>query len=318
MNTILVPLDGSMLAEQVLPSVELLAQLLDARVHLLRIVPVEKPSRVVSSTTLVGYDAPSAHVAEHARESLEQALQHADSYLDAQVASLEHHGLTVTCEAHAGDAAAAICECAAEQHADLIAMMSHGYSGVRRWALGSVSDKVLHATHTPLFLARSNERIPTPHTPIKRILVPLDGSAFAQAALTSAIALARTADAEITLLHVVPPLVSTYTPETFTLSPQTEENLFSEADLSLHDCAEQVRRARVPVTTVVVYGYIAEAILAEAASRKIDLIVMATHGRSGMQRLMLGSVADKLAHASSVPLLLVRPSVDAPANHTSN
>ena len=140
---------------------------------------------------------------------------------------------------------------------------------------------------------------------MKTILVPLDGSELAATALSPAIELAHSAGAELVLMRVVE-----RQPRYVSLLLMRRNQAVAALDALVADIGSQV-----PVTPVVVADYAdtAEAIVEEAARRQVDLIVMATHGYGGVQRWMLGSVADKVLQAAPVPLLLVRPSTDAAA-----
>jgi nucleotide-binding universal stress UspA family protein len=140
---------------------------------------------------------------------------------------------------------------------------------------------------------------------LKRILVPLDGSALARQALPIALELAAPAQAELILLWVVAPSIEEYM-HAFPAD--------ADAHRILHDQATEALAARdgdrsipaVQLTTAVGVGLPAQAIVEEAAWRRVDLIVMATHGYSGLQRWRLGSVANAVLHATTIPLLLVR------------
>jgi len=147
--------------------------------------------------------------------------------------------------------------------------------------------------------------------PWKRILVPLDGSALAEQALPLAIELARRARAELILLQVAVPLVK-YVPglSPFNRPPPSSiafpDVLREQAQQQLTATINRYGTREVAITPVVMFGYPAETIVDAAIARQTDLIVMATHGYSGLRRWALGSVADKVLHASPVPLLLVR------------
>jgi nucleotide-binding universal stress UspA family protein len=136
----------------------------------------------------------------------------------------------------------------------------------------------------------------------KKILVPLDGSRVAEAVLPHATELARLHDGEVVLLRVE--LASNYGTEMVT---EAERQAVEEARRYLTDVAASLREARVRVSTAVVpYGYAPEQILAQANLTGADLIAMATHGRTGVGRWMLGSVAEKVLRAAVTPVLLVR------------
>jgi nucleotide-binding universal stress UspA family protein len=158
MNTLLVPLDGSALAERSLPYVRMLAPLLGARICLLRVV-TEMPSEdLFPENMAVAYGIHDPLAAQYKRQQhgLDILRQNAERYLESQVALLQAAGLDVAIDVRCGSAADVIVEAALGQHVTMIVMATHGYSGLKRWALGSVTDKVLHATMTPLLLVRAH------------------------------------------------------------------------------------------------------------------------------------------------------------------
>jgi nucleotide-binding universal stress UspA family protein len=305
MKTILVPLDGSALAEQVLPSVQMLAPILGARAHLLRVVSeAERYSLLI-------YDEGGERFAtqrERQLHSWEMLRQQAESYLAPLAQRLRGAGIETSFEVHPGAPAEIIVQAAEREQADLIAMASHGYSGIKRWALGSVTDKVVHATDVPVFVVRGTEAAPEGERSLKRILVPLDGSALAQQALPLAAKLAANTRAELVLLTVAtPPILDA--PELMSSSSRYDDMLVGLQDrimTELGGLADELRQQDVRVTPVAVNGFPADMIIDVAERRQADLIVMATHGYSGIKRWALGSIADKVLHAATTPLLLVR------------
>ncbi len=313
MKTIVVPLDGSAIAEQVLPHVRQLASILAARVHLLRVISDEEVARVLAHDGDLLYELGSRSPIEEvdAQRIGDLLRQRAEIYLAAHAAALRETDIDVEELVCDGSPAEQIIGAAEHDYDSMIAMATHGYSGLRRWALGSVADKVLHAATAPVFLVRAIAQPPTGARPWKRILVPLDGSALAEQALPLAITLARRTQAELMLLQVAVPLVD-YVPG---LSPFSRpiptsiafpDLLREQAQQQLATTINRFATGDVAMTPVVLFGYPAETIVDAASERQADLIVMATHGYSGLQRWALGSVADKVLHASAVPLLLVR------------
>jgi nucleotide-binding universal stress UspA family protein len=309
MQTILVPLDGSRLAEQVLPHVEVLAPLLGASVCLLHVVPTSAHITMVGDSILgfFGVDEPPERYDQRERRVWEIERQRAESYLEPRAARLRAAGLDVAIAVRLGQPAETIVEAAKHWHANFIAMATHGASGLRRWALGSVADKVVQASTTPVLVVRGAEgarEVP------KRILVPLDGSQLAKQALPIAGNLALHGPAELILLRAVMPaeLWPEFRPFDPTIS-QPELSAANPYDQAAHDleaCAANLRREQIAASTIVAVGHAAEAIVDEAARREADLIVMATHGYGGLKRWALGSIADKVLHATTTPLMLVR------------
>jgi nucleotide-binding universal stress UspA family protein len=146
---------------------------------------------------------------------------------------------------------------------------------------------------------------------IQEILVPLDGSTLAEGALAPAATIAELFDAELVLVQIVPPLTAgSLLPVTFAAGYDTEAVAWQrkQAQDYLEAIGTALRERRTRVRTTIVVGHnVSEALINLAHPERIDLVAIATHGRSGVQRLMLGSVADKLIRAAEPPVLVVRP-----------
>ena len=199
-----------------------------------------------------------------------------------------------------------------EQHPEvaLIAMSTHGKSGLNRWVFGSVAEKVLHASPIPMLLVRSTQNDELPGViaaaDYRSLLVPLDGSVFAEQALDLAGDLAHTLKAKVTLVSAIPdlPLATELVAPPAVVVPVT-----GETSILANYLAENRRKLvakGLNVKTKLEYAPPAEAILRVGDAVHADLIVMATHGRTGLPRLWLGSIAMKVVQASSLPVLLVR------------
>jgi len=312
MNTILVPLDGSALAEQILPYVRGLAPSLSARVCLLRVLADEENDNLVADGIMWAYgigDPPEAH-RERTQRLWDALRERAAGYLATVAMQLQDAGLDIETMVRIGPPDENIVEAARSQHATLIAMVTHGYGALRRWTLGSVTDKVVHSATTPVFIVRGVA--PASHDlALKRILVPLDGSELAKQALPLAAELATCANAELILLEAVAPTIEAYPGFRPVGRPQSQlaDVLIAQrhqATKELDTLAGELRRQHLSVKVAVVNGHAAEVIIDEAARRGADLIVMATHGYSGLRRWAMGSVADKVLHATTTPLVLVR------------
>ena len=322
MNTILVPLDGSARAEQILPCARQLALILKARLYLLRVVPeLRKDDRyamMVAETYRMAPGSSAIH-RQRAWRSQETQRRHAEGYLESLAVMMQSEGIQVDFEVRLGHPAEQIVAVAEEQRAALLAMATHGYSGLKRWARGSVTDKVAHATTAPVLIIHSGEQQHGDQVAFNRILVPLDGSDFAAQALPLAIELASGAKAKLTLLRAVRPAIETSAgfPPPGRPDPQLGAVLAAmraRAGKELVELAGDLDQD-LPVTTVVANGQAAEVIVDEANQRHDDLIVMATHGYTGIKRWARGSVAEKVLHAVAVPLLLVHAgSAQLPGN----
>jgi nucleotide-binding universal stress UspA family protein len=281
---ILVPLDGSVTAEAVLPYATSLARATDASLLLLRIItPGEIGQSLFWKTTIP---------AELRREWTEEALTRANVYLASVAERLRARDLHVVFDVQPADDAATAIVARAEHESEvrLIAMTTHGYGGALRWAFGSVAAKVLHATPTPLLIVRSNggEHPSVTEVPYRTICVPLDGSPLAEQALATAQPIAARIGATLLLVCVV-----------------TGDDI-AEARKYLEGVAQRLRADRFNVQSHVVEGIPADQIIYVAQTSHADLIVMATHGRTGLRHLWLGSVATRVVHSAELPVLLVR------------
>jgi nucleotide-binding universal stress UspA family protein len=302
MKTIIVPLDGSALAERALPFVRLLAPALQARVRLVHVLDMAARSHA--------YGAPNADDRGwRLWPAWEMLRARAEGYLDTQAARLRDAGLRVEIETLLGTPAEAIAEAAGGRHDTLIAMATHGYGGFRRWALGGVANQVVHAAHAPILLVRGAGPDAAEHhvapSAIRRILVALDGSDFARQALPLALDLAVGARAEVVAFQSIAPSIEEYigtAPPLLDLRTELRDEVsraYAARDGRL--CVEQA-----PVIPAVAVGCAAEAIVEEADRLHVDLIVMATHGYRGLKRWLSGSVAETVLHTTTTPLLLVR------------
>jgi nucleotide-binding universal stress UspA family protein len=277
-KTVLVPLDGSPLAERALPYAIALAKVLDGRLLLLHARPALAPRQEPA------FD-PSA-VADRVRaEGVEAEAQVYPIYGDERI--------------HA------ICETVRERQADLVAMSTHGRGGLGRWLYGSVADAVLRQAEVPVLLVSSACERPWPADRAPRILVPLDGSELAEQALDPVRTLAAELRARLLLLRVVerPRRAATAAGQ----AAATSDPDLDAARGYLERVATRLGTTAQDVEVQVVDGGPAAMIATIAREQDIDLIAMATHGRGGLARLTLGSVATGTLHRADVPLLIVRP-----------
>jgi nucleotide-binding universal stress UspA family protein len=183
-----------------------------------------------------------------------------------------------------------------ERTTDLIAMSTHGRGGVVRMVAGSVAEEVLRKTELPVLLTR-------PGTPVhdwKRIVVALDGSERSEAILPDAVKLARKLGASLELLRVATPVVAAGAGEAPMVLPPEDPMPY------LKGIADRLEGEGVKVAAVALEGRASEAILAHLKESAAPLLCMATHGRSGLVRLLLGSVAEEVVRRSPCPVLLRR------------
>lgn len=291
-RNILVPLDGSPLAEQILPFVVALARS-GAEVTLL--------SAVVPFDTWIdagGVYAPTSFV--------EDEVKAAAAYLETQRQHLEAQEIVVHTTIARGAAAACIREVAAASDAWLIAMTTHGRSGLPRYVQGSVASEVVRTSSQPVLLIRATEHA-VEHADLSRILVPVDGSAMSESVIPAAEGLARTVGAEIVLLRVVTPPMVLYPGEVVPSAPPVLDDLEAAARSYLVKLAAAVRHDGLRVQLEVVTGEATEAIVEAADRFDAGLIAMSSHGRTGLARALIGSTAEGVVRQSTKPVLVVRP-----------
>jgi nucleotide-binding universal stress UspA family protein len=307
--TILVPLDGSALAARVLPYVEELATLLDARVQLLHVLP-ERAQRSVADMVRVAAPRERAVGASQ----VERPPPDEVNGLLLCAERLRASGLSVTTTVHAGDASACIRGAANDLPDVLLALSANGWGGSGRQVAGHVAEAVVHSASLPVFLIHGASQRHAPWR-VRRVFVPLPDEATVQGVLPTAAHIARAAGAELLLLRVVT------TPGWFevaslmecappTASPELAAAVIA-AQAEVGALAQRLRREGIAATAFVAPGDPAVLIRAAAEELMPDLVVMATHGYGEARRVGCGSAADTMLHESTTPLLLL-PAANLP------
>lgn len=300
---IVVPLDGSEVAERVLPYAAALAHATNGALHLIRVMPPGRSLLAFGEPALLD---PAACRRWEAEETAAAGIYLTDITKRLIAAGVVTRHQVIVAE----DVAAAIVKHVQEHpQVEMIAMATHGRSGLSHFLLGSVAEHVLRWTPVPLLLLRPNEdRVET--VVYRTIVVPLDGSPFAERALGPAQRIAAAARAEILLVAVAPPI------DPIGLAEGGVEPLWmlaeheSEAEriaAYLQRQTDRLRQAGIAARAFTRIGDPAPTIVHFSAEHAADLIVMATHGRSGLVRLLLGSVATSVLHQARLPIVLVRP-----------
>ncbi len=302
-RAMLVPLDGSPLAERALPYAEALARKTGAPLALVRAVPfLARPAT----------DEPYPTLAE-ARDA---AAREARDYLDGVAARLTARGVAAETAVPYADEAEGIIEEARRRGADPIVMATHGRGGLGRWVYGSVAEAVLARTPVPLLLVRAwaPEGAAALAGDRPLLLAPLDGSPFAEAALPVAEGLADRLGGDLLLLRAVLRPGPDFGPGWFAAPLLRDEPAADEGAARdyLRRVAEGFARRGRTVQTELRAGAPAEVIAAIGRERGAALAVMATRGYTGAERALLGSVADATLRHGSLPLLLVRPPAPDP------
>jgi nucleotide-binding universal stress UspA family protein len=214
-----------------------------------------------------------------------------------------------------------IIEASQESNCQLIIMGTHGREGIPRMLLGSVAESVSRRASVPVMLIREQThpaaRPASEHPKLERILVAVDGSPQSNLALTTASDLACALGIDLELIHVIPDIPAVYSYTAYEYAPmidlekyqhdlEAESQAIIASALALLDShtpkVAEVRTSRVPANGM----RLGDAIIGTAKEHNADLIVIGTHGRSGFDLLLLGSVAERVSHRSEVPVLMVR------------
>jgi nucleotide-binding universal stress UspA family protein len=188
-------------------------------------------------------------------------------------------------------------------------MATHGYSGVgTRWALGSVADKVSRATNVPITFIRAKRDKPAirPKTELKTILAPVDGSSLAEATLPYIRDMAQQSKAEVVFLQILVKQLVTHKMIEVPIPEETREAAKEYLENLVANFKNNGISARYDIWET--RGDIAEKIVEYTEKKKVDLVIMATHGRTGLKRWVMGSVANKVLREGNAPIMLVRPS----------
>lgn len=288
-RSILVPLDGSSLAEGAIPPAITLATTSGLGVTLLHVI---------------------ASADRKIDPRLDQERVDATRYLAGVAGRLADWGIPTTSEIHSGNAAEAILQHIRTSQAKLVIMTTHGRSGFGRWLYGSVAEAVLSHASAPILLIRS--AWPTVQlaeaSAYCRIVVPLDGSARAEAAIPVAVRIAHWLNGIVVLVRAiapVPALVASRRQSVSTSSPAA--SVRAEAEASLNRAIALLVKEGVRARSRLVEREPVEAILETCYQENAALLVMTTHGRTGLRRLAFGSTAVEVLHRGQTPVLFVRP-----------
>lgn len=279
MTRVLLPLDGSPLAEEAIPLAREAARALDATVSLLSVYPVDRAGAELGG--IVAY--PEG-----------EGLDHVVAYLDETAKNPTLSGLQVERDVRLGPVADQIAEYAEDKAPDVVVLSTHGAGRATRRPRGRVADELVRTLPVPVLVSPPGKA----RDQIRKVLVALDGSADGDRVLPIARKIAEGAGASTHLLIVVD------AEPAFQLDPDVSGKVTGD----LRDAAARHLNA-VAVRgeeTAVVEGHAVDAILDYADAQGCDLIAMATHGRSGRARLDLGSVADGVLSSADRPVLLVR------------
>ncbi|HTK10702.1 MAG TPA: universal stress protein [Ktedonobacteraceae bacterium] len=313
---ILVPLDGSSLAEQALPVAARLAHACGGTIILLNVVDI--------SPMYVSYGVMQPIIMQ---DEIDRCLANARTYIDGLPSRSDLVGVHIKKQVVPGNPAVVILSEIEEQNIDLVVMSSHGNTGLKRWFLGSIAEKVMRHSSVPVFILRDGKPLNIHHrndgAHFVRALVPLDASARSQDSISPAAALvAALSSPGAGILHL------TQIVKMSEAVSEREKNILQQcARQNLQSISESIRDGlvanfgpdlhltltwSVSLDTDIATGIVK---IAEKGEHNIetgdvepcDFIAMTTHGYTGVQKWTMGSIADRVLHATRLPLMLVRP-----------
>ena len=297
----LIPLDGSKTAEQVLPYARFFANRFHKPIELIAAIDIAEMLAYVS-----------AEKARDVYNMIEDGVRSSETYLKAVSGTVD--GADIQCTVKKGRAEEVIIERGEVDPGILIAMATHGRSGVNRWLLGSVAEKVLRGTANPLLLIRATENAKSEgETSLRSIIVALDGSELAESVLPLVAGIAMRLDLAVILLRTynIPYSLYGFGHGYYAIDiQQFMTEVRDEARNYLEKKAEEIKKLGVEkVSYVTKEGLSADEIIRTGSETPDSLIAMCSHGRSGVKRWALGSVTETVVRHSDNPVLVVRPAI---------
>ena len=306
-SKVIAPLDGSELAERALPYAQLVARGLSIPIELVEAFDVLPPA-VHNQGSMYALDT-----------MLDEARRRSEHYIAGVAEALRTAGYAVSSATLPGAPHQAIADRANADPNALIVMCTHGRGGVTRWALGSVADKVLHIVPNPMLIVRAAAVAASSEIAIETVLVPLDGSELAETSLEHAVSVADAVGAAVALARVTHtreyyrrhltgpravtgPSPANWVDDLMRADAEAASDYLTGAQRRL--AAQRPDAGRIDILHLR-HESPAQAIIDQAADHK-TLVVMTTHGRSGIGRMLLGSVTDRVVRHSNAPALVVR------------
>ncbi len=282
---ILIPLDGSSLAEQALPYA-----LTMARKGYSELVLVQVHEPILSGRA-------TAVIAER------KIRLEAELYLNQVARRIQANDIQVKSTIVVGAAPREILRLAEKQQINLIALSKRGQSGITRWLIGGVAERVLRRAKIPVLIvpAVTEQALKLRGAVYRRILVPLDGSPLAEGALSHGIALAGRYQAELVLVYV-----GRFSPDVRNGAVEVQRNQESVDADYLTDLVQGAENQGIRTRAERLTGRPESEIVRYSESNQVDLIVMSAHGMSNIPSLLLGSVAGRVTRGANIPLLLIR------------
>lgn len=294
---ILIPLDGSRTAEAALPYARALAESLKIPLEFLGVVDISSAAaRAVAGK------------ARYLGTLIDEGERSNEGYLHRVAAKTA--GVESRCSVERGKPADVIVRRAADDKGVLITMATHGRTGVSRWLLGSVAEKVLRTVDNPLLLVRGGVGVTeSSQVSLKSIIVPLDGSMLAESVLPAAVAFAGCFEVELLLFRAYElPASAYYGKEDHLPDYEAMKDKIREGAQQYLDAKAQALKARgfTRVRTALAEGPGAQEVIRIAREHADSMVAMCTHGRSGVKRWLIGSVTEKVVRHSENPVLVIR------------
>jgi nucleotide-binding universal stress UspA family protein len=286
-DRILVPLDGSGLGELALVYASELARGFDSEIHLISVT--------------------EGRAAEYCR-MIQVYIEKTADELRRNIGKDKAAVKTAILDGHPADR---ILDYAQQQKASLIITVSHGHSGILPWTMGSTAYKIVHGAHVSVLLVRAykNRKKGGPTGVFNRILLPLDGSETSEQALPYGLEMAKKLKSQLTLLSVVEPGQRVHTiggQDYIQFSEQYVKVMKKELAVYLDRTVKYFDQNDVRVSSELRTGNAAEEIIRLSKTGKMQLVMMTSHGKSGLRKWVFGSVSNKVLHSGRTPLLLLR------------
>ena len=297
-SKILIPLDGSKTAEKVLPYARHLAGKFKIPVELLAVIDIAEIATHIT-----------AEKARFLDGMIEEGMRTSETYLRGVAATFG--GAAVKCTVDKGRADEAIVEKGESDTAMLIAMATHGRSGLNRFLLGSVAEKVLRGAANPLLLVRATEEAKSDgEADFKTVIVPLDGSELAESVLPMVAGAAKKLGLEVILFRAYHIPYNAYAGDDGYYAVNYDDLIAAVRDEALEYLDKKVAEVKKlgveKVSLIAKEGFAGDEIIALGRKTPAGLIAMCSHGRSGVKRWVLGSVTENVVRHTINPVLVAR------------